>query len=119
VMPEPQLSESLVRVCWLDSCMLHGQVDVPDLPTPSRLETVGWLSFEGPDHIVVSRDRSPDPGSYTWRSSVAIPRSHIIGEIGFLAEVDRPVAGTHSPSGARPMTHRQPPLTPIEEARDA
>jgi hypothetical protein len=67
-----------VMVRWLDSCVQHGQVDDDDLPTPSELKTVGWISFDGPDHIVVSRDHSPDPGSYSWRSNVAIPRSHIL-----------------------------------------
>lgn len=67
-----------VFVQWLDSCVLHGQVDAKDLPTPSTLETVGWLSFHGSDHIVVSRDHSPSPDSYSWRSSVAIPHVHIV-----------------------------------------
>ncbi|MHB1950219.1 MAG: hypothetical protein ACYCQK_01940 [Acidiferrobacteraceae bacterium] len=67
-----------VYVRWLDSCVQHGQVDTDDLPWPSTLETVGWLSFEGPSHIVVSRDHSPDPDSYSWRSSVAIPRAHVL-----------------------------------------
>lgn len=69
---------TIVSVRWLDSCVQHGQVDEEDLPTPSELETVGWLSFDGPDHIVVSRDHSPAPDSYSPRSSVAIPRTHLI-----------------------------------------
>lgn len=69
-------SQAMVRVRWLDSW--HDQVDASDLPTPSELVTVGWLSWDDPAYIVVSRDHSPSPGSYSWRSSLAIPRAHII-----------------------------------------
>lgn len=68
----------MVRVCWVDSSIRHDQVDDADLPTPSGLVSVGWLSREADDHVVISRDHSPAADSYSWRSSLAIPRAHII-----------------------------------------
>lgn len=73
----------MVRVRWLDSCILHAQVDDEGLPTPSELETVGWLSKETDGYIVVSRDHSPAEDSYSWRSSLAIPRAHVL-DLDFL-----------------------------------
>lgn len=66
-----------VYVKWLDSCMLHTQVDEEDLPTPRTLKTVGWLSKDTDDYLVVSRDYSPHEDSYSWRSSIAIPKQFI------------------------------------------
>ena len=68
----------IVRVRWLDSQMRHDQVDDDQLPVPGELDSVGWLSYDGEDHIVLSRDHAPDPGSYSWRSNLAIPRAHIV-----------------------------------------
>jgi hypothetical protein len=68
----------MVRVRWLDSCILHEQVDGENLPAPSELETVGWLSKEVTGYVVVSRDYSPAKDSYSWRSNLAIPRAHVL-----------------------------------------
>jgi hypothetical protein len=73
----------VVRVRWLDSCVLHDQVDGENLPTPSELETVGWLSKQTDNYIVVSRDYSPAEDSYSWRSNLAIPTEHV-QELMFL-----------------------------------
>lgn len=67
------------HICrWLDSCHDSAQVDEGELPSPSELVTVGWLSREEEDYIVLSRDYSPHPGSYSWRANLAIPRAHIL-----------------------------------------
>lgn len=67
-----------VYVRWLDSSMQHSQVDGEDLPSPSLMQTIGWLAETNNDYIVVARDTNVDPSSYRWRSSLAIPKSAIV-----------------------------------------
>ena len=66
----------VVHVEWVDSSMLHEQSD--DLPTPTRIISVGWLAKEDEEYIVVVRDWHQDPQSYKWRGACAIPRRSII-----------------------------------------
>jgi hypothetical protein len=69
---------SLVCVRWIDSSIDTAQVDEEDLPTPRVLVTMGHLSQQTDEHIVVSRDASPHPRSFRWRGNVAIPRGAIV-----------------------------------------
>lgn len=97
----------MVLVRWLDSCMLHSQVDGEDLPAPSEMRSVGWLSLEEKDYVVVSRDRAPE-GSYAWRSSLAIPRQAIIELVTLTRPVEVEVhiaaslAANDAPAGSEP-----------------
>jgi hypothetical protein len=83
------VSPRLVKVVWMDAQMLFG-VDKGEMAPLLRVETVGWLTHEGPGHVNVAQE---DSGG-EWRGVTAIPRSCILDIV--------PVRGTRPVRGARP-----------------
>jgi len=68
---DKKLPEEIQRVQWVDSCMQHGEVERHELPTPSVIESVGFVVAETAEHITLSFEAHHD-GCY--RMLCSIPR---------------------------------------------
>lgn len=78
----------LVKVVWMDAQMVF-TVDKGEVAPLLQVETVGWLTHEGPGHVNVAQEDSGDE----WRGVTAIPRSLILDVV--------PVRGTRPVRGAQ------------------
>lgn len=83
------MSPRLVKVVWMDAHMEFA-VHKGEIAPLLTVETVGWLTYDGPDFVNVAQE---DSGA-EWRSVTAIPRSWIQDIV--------PVRGTRPVRGARP-----------------
>lgn len=77
---KPERRWAYVR--WIDSCMFHEQHDEHELPTPSVLESCGWVVAETADYVTLARDIHDRAGSAEGRlegirSACSIPRACI------------------------------------------
>lgn len=78
----------MVKVVWLDAHMSFA-VTKGEVAPLLNVETVGWLTYDGPSFLNVSQE---DSGS-EWRGVTAIPRSLVVDIV--------PVRGTRPVRGAR------------------
>lgn len=70
---------ALYYVKWIDSALRNDQVDSSELPEPNIIQTVGWLSKQTAEYIVISRDdHSESENAYEWRGNCAIPTQCIL-----------------------------------------
>lgn len=63
----------MVCVCWLDAAIdTERAIGDQDLPEPIEVHSVGYLSRQTKDRIVVSREHTPSSAK-PWRGAIAIP----------------------------------------------
>ena len=72
---------TVVYIRWQDACEIEGEVEEDELPAPVIFESVGKLSKETDDYIVLCRDYDPEWNMYG--SPLCIPKAYVVERIDF------------------------------------